>query len=177
MVPPRSASKSLLASSRPNARASSRHCSLWLGWSRLRVSDGSRVRPTSFGLLISAIFADSRQLPGRQIGRRWSAFRWSKRVVSAGMSGTSSFVFVEVRRRDVLLMRCHVRWATCRGPDSLDHILPVRIASCCRWLIDSRAISLARPRMFCSPTKINCTAAPRSHSRHAITDIREKSRD
>src|SRR6516164_8692074 len=62
------------------------------------------------------------------------------------------------------------------GPDSLDHILPVRIASCCRWLIDSRAISLARPRMFCSPTKINRTAAPRSHSRHVITDIREKSR-
>src|SRR6516165_11458588 len=22
------------------------------------------------------------------------------------------------------------------GPDSLDHILPVRIAPCCRWLID-----------------------------------------
>jgi len=62
------------------------------------------------------------------------------------------------------------------GPDSLDHILPVRIASCCRWLIDFPVISLTRPRMFCTPTKINRTAAPRSHSRHAITDIREKSR-
>ena len=98
---------------------------------------------TFVGLPISAIFADSRQLPGRQIGRRWSAFRWSKGVVSAGMSGTSSDVFVEVRRRDVLLMRCRSQ-GHLSGPDSLDHILPVRIASCCRWLIDFPARSLSR---------------------------------
>jgi hypothetical protein len=74
------------------------------------------------------------------------------------MSGTSSFVFVEVRRRDVLLMRCRYQ-GRLSGPDSFDRTLPVRVASCCRWLIDFPTISLTRPRMFCTPTKINRTAA------------------
>src|SRR6516162_2760679 len=39
------------------------------------------------------------------------------------------------------------------GPDSFDHILPVRIASCCRWLIDFPAISLTRPRMLFVPQR------------------------